>query len=207
VSVFQDAFTRTAALDGSTSSDSSFTWAYLDGAANFANTTGTLLQTDSSGSETNATYGTSASCTGDAMYVKVTLVSAVTLANTAFWLDIRQNGVYPSGHGYELLVQPTLVTLFKINAGAFNTLATQAFTLAAGDTIEFGWDGANLYVKQNGTTIKSFADSSEPTGAGNRKAAFGMDGTGTASPGFRYDNFEYGDIGGASDILMGAILT
>lgn len=180
---------RTAALNGSASSDGLFTWANKDG----GNTAATVSAVGLGGTG-NSAYGTSADTDTDDMYVEVTLAGA-NFGDVVFWFDLLQSGTYPGGTGYEAAFFGGAVNLFRINGGAFNAMNTGSHTLQAGTyRFEYTRSTGAMAVKFNGSTIVTDTNTSEPAGSGNRKVVLGFDVTATGVATFT--NFGYGDIGG-----------
>lgn len=183
---YLDTFTRVAGpLAGSTSSDGLFTWTVPDGVD--PGTNGVAIAF--SGVFTGLA---SADCATDAIFVEVdfTFVSGTP----ALWLDLASNGVYPGSgsHGYEFAMFGGNAFIFAIANGAFTQLATVAHTVANG-TYRAERNGSALALYRNGGLILSATNNSEPTGAGNRRAGAGGDGTGTVG-GEVYTEFRYGDL-------------
>lgn len=181
---YQDTFTRTAALlAGSTSSDGLFTWTVPDGTD--PSTNGTAIA-----ATTFFTALASADCDTDAIYAEVDFSSSG--GTPAIWIDLSSNGTYPGAgsHGYEFATFGGNAYIYAIASGAFTQLATASHTLSNG-TYRAERNGSTLTLYRNGVSVLSTTDSSEPTGAGNRRAGAGCDpGLGTVT----YAEFRYGDI-------------
>lgn len=184
---YQDTFDGTAGnLTGRTSSDGQFPWIELLG--NNATTNGTEMALAAADSHNVA----NADCDTDNVYVRVVVVSP----SGPWWLMILCNGTYPGAgsNGYEIAFVGGTVTIYAVASGAFNVVGSASHTVTAG-TYEVTYDIAtgDIVVSRNGTPILSDNDTSEPGGAGNRKAGIGgNNGSGTAT----FNNFEYGDVGG-----------
>ncbi len=185
---YQDTFTRTAAaLAGSTSSDGLFTWTVPDGVD--PNTNGTAINQTAN----QFTGMTSADCDTDNIYAEIDF-SFVGGGTPVFWIDVSSNGTYPGAgsHGYEAACFGGNAKLFAVNSGAFTQIGTVAHTIANG-TYRLERNGSAITLKKDGATVLSVTDSSEPTGAGNRRAAMGGDAAGAPS-GQAWAEFRYGDI-------------
>jgi hypothetical protein len=195
---YADNFNRTAAsLTGSTSSDSLFTWSERLGAN--ATTNGTQLAMPATDTHEEA----SADCDTDNVYVTVEVVSA----SGPWWLNIASNnGTYPGAgsHGYEIAFVSGNIDVYAKANGGFNSLITPVAHTVTPGTYRVDYNKATglLTVSRNGTPISgaSVTDTSEPGGAGNRKAAIGGNNGGGSA---LFDNFGYGDLVVAGDTFFG----
>ena len=101
-----------------------------------------------------------------------------------------------TGSGYE--VTPTggggQITIQKVVNGAFSLLTGVVAAYANGDVIYVEIKGNTLIVKQNGTTIITFTDSSSPL-TGGKACLGGFDGT------WRVNRFRAGDFLSANNAL------
>jgi hypothetical protein len=187
---YQDTFTRTAAaLAGSTSSDGLFTWSVPDGTD--PNTNGTAIALATFGAQ--FTGMTSADTDTDDIYVEVDYT--VMGGSSAVWIDLGSDGVYPAGTGYEAAIFGGNAQIFAVAGGSFTQLGASVSHTPSTGTYRFERSGSTLTLKKDGTTVLTRTDSSEPTGAGKRRAATGGD---PAGGGFTIAEFRYGDIGGGS---------
>lgn len=177
---YTDNFNRTAGLDGSAYSGGTVLWDLLYNTD--ASTNGTQLSMTNEGHLAGDT-----DVDTDDMYCQIVFVSG---SGGAFWLVNNQNNVYPGSgsNGREFAVQATSAQFYAIQSGGFNLLDNQSHTRSGG-TYKIESDGSSHICSRNGATVCSATDSSEPTGAGNRRA-----GIGSGGPDFLFDSWEYADI-------------
>lgn len=191
---YADTFNRANGdLDGSTSSDTQFTWDEPSGDG-FAISGNAVV---GPGNE-NGTFHVAVALTGatsDNMYVKLDITTfAGTNANVGVFLG--SNSDFSNGYGFETGTGGAwriyLADDTTIDSGTQSNLGTTSYTLCmqrASNVIKVYRDGVQV-------TGAEVTDTSQSTGSGNRLAGFTwFDATGGSTNALTVDNFAYGDGG------------
>lgn len=132
-------------------------------------------------------------------YAKCTLKTLVATTDEGPGPAVRISGTSASRNAYFGQCNTTEIRLYKVVAGTFTQLGTDAAPAAVNDVIEIDANGNQITLKKNGTTIIGpIADSSLTTGA------WGLWATGGAADSVAVDNWEGGDFSAsASAVLTG----
>lgn len=187
--VYTDNFNRSADLDGSTSSDTLFTWTQNTGNTNSTVATALVI------ADGDNNYATSAELDTDNAYATSNLVSCT--GNSYGWLWIRTNSTNTNGYLLNFGVSNAF-EMYRYNGGAYPLLDSDTWAPTAA-LLTLTADGSSISCTESATSVTLTAtNSSESTGSGNRKGGIG----GFSNvPSCNFDDYTYQDIvvGGATN--------
>jgi hypothetical protein len=185
---YVDTFSAAGDLDSATSSDGLFTWG-----TSHIGVTGT--KSGGSVTFTQSDYVTSAECATDHLYVEADYVSHS--GGGGWWIALAKDSTY-AGNGYLLNVTSSDITIYRINAGAYNVLSNASHSPSAGTyRLEYNRATGALTGSRNGVSLVTATNTAEPSGSGFRKAMIGFDGGTNAI----FSEFRYGDVSAGGSVL------
>lgn len=185
---YTDNFNRSADLNGSTSSDTLFTWAQNTGNTNSTNGSGFVV------ADGDNNYATSADLDTDNAYCTSNLTSCT--GNSYGWLWIRGNATNTNGYLPNFGVSNAF-ELYRYGGGTYPLLDSDTWAPTAA-LITGTADGSSISCVESATSVTLTAtNSSESTGAGNRRGGIGGF---SNNPSCIFNDYTYADIvvGGAT---------
>jgi hypothetical protein len=196
---FTDNFNRTADLAGSTLSGGGATWTQNTGSTNSTNGSGfRITQGDNN-------YATSADLDTDNAYATSNLTS---LADNSYgWIWIRANGTNTNGYEGGFGINNAF-EMYRYGGGTYPLLDSDTWTPVAA-LLTLTADGSSLSFVEGATNVTLTAtNSSESTGAGNRRGGIGgFSDVGGGAGGVVFNDYTYADIVVGGDTLFAQALT
>ncbi len=180
--VYTDNFNRSADLAGSTSSDTLFTWAQNTGNTNSTVATAFVI------ADGDNNYATSADLDTDNAYATTNLVSCT--GNSYGWIWVRGNATNTNGYLPNWGVSNAF-ELYRYGGGSYPLLDSDTWAPVAA-LITGTADGSSISAVESATSVTLTAtNSSESTGAGNRRGGIG----GFSNvPSCNFNDYTYADI-------------